>query len=82
MKDEEHAPGISRHVLACSSILVVVSVITGPTVKFVRFLAVARCLNFSSRPDSFQFSCMNMTLCAEHFWPLQAYASWSHCQAT
>lgn len=29
-----------------------------------------------------QLLCMIMRLCALHFWPLHAYASWSACQAT
>ena len=30
-------------------------------------------------PAAAQFSCTNRMDCALHFWPLHAYASWSHC---
>ena len=33
----------------------------------------------SPHPPSTQLSCMNRMLCALHFCPLHAYASWSHC---
>ena len=33
-------------------------------------------------PAAAQLACMNRMLCALHFCPLHAYASWSHVQAT
>mmetsp|Transcript_8018 Transcript_8018/g.23996 ORF Transcript_8018/g.23996 Transcript_8018/m.23996 type:complete len:230 (+) Transcript_8018:525-1214(+) len=51
---------------------------TGPTVRSSRVLDAA--LSLMSRNSSVfssQFSWTNRMLCAEHFWPLNAKASWS-----
>ena len=42
----------------------------------------ARSFIRSKIPKRTQLLCANKMDWALHFWPLHAYASWSHCQAT
>ena len=76
------APGNAASFAAWSSMVFVVTVSVGPTVKSSKFRLDARAAIFSSMPAATQLSCMKRIDCAEHFCPLHAYASWSHTCAT
>ena len=76
------APSILAIAFVWSKIWSVVTVNTGPLVKFSSVRVAALDLILSSKPDFFQFSWMKHIDWAEHFCPIEAYASWSHCQAT
>mmetsp|Transcript_49611 Transcript_49611/g.121823 ORF Transcript_49611/g.121823 Transcript_49611/m.121823 type:complete len:217 (-) Transcript_49611:165-815(-) len=76
------APGICSRRDVCSSMLAVVCVSTGPTVRSSRRRRAASSAMRLSMSAASQRSCTNSSDCAEHFWPDAAYASWSHCAAT
>mmetsp|Transcript_2466 Transcript_2466/g.7398 ORF Transcript_2466/g.7398 Transcript_2466/m.7398 type:complete len:281 (-) Transcript_2466:945-1787(-) len=76
------APGMAATLLTWSSMRWVVHDSTGPTVRSSIVRDIARFFSIFSSPALAQFLCMKSRLVAEHFWPVQAYASWSHCHAT